>query len=218
MKFVTENELRDLYRKEPFASYTPGPDVRLTPGARQFLADRGIDLHSIPRKEQKAEADSLPAKYDWRCKLVCAKLRSAEALFLQTGQTLIERDILAAQRLAGLEQQLRALRRMAEEGASVEDLPLVECIGIRQENFSEEQDDCFAVTSFHLQTRQGREILELHLLRCALREIVPVVMQVAEAGAADSAPDVAKKLNQILNTLSQMICKAAGGKECQRTV
>ena len=49
MKFITEDELRYLYRKEPFTTYEPEPGTRLTPGARQFLLDRGIDLYDEPR-------------------------------------------------------------------------------------------------------------------------------------------------------------------------
>ena len=45
MKFITEDELRFLYRKEPFTTYEPEPGTRLTPGARQFLLDRGIDMY-----------------------------------------------------------------------------------------------------------------------------------------------------------------------------
>jgi ethanolamine utilization cobalamin adenosyltransferase len=42
MKFVTESELRDIYRIHPFTTYEVEPGTRLTPGARQFLSDRGI--------------------------------------------------------------------------------------------------------------------------------------------------------------------------------
>ena len=42
MKFVTESELRDIYRIHPFTTYEVEPGTKLTPGARQFLSDRGI--------------------------------------------------------------------------------------------------------------------------------------------------------------------------------
>ena len=45
MKFITEEDLRDLYKKEPFMDYDLQPGERLTPGARQFLLDRGINLY-----------------------------------------------------------------------------------------------------------------------------------------------------------------------------
>jgi ethanolamine utilization cobalamin adenosyltransferase len=44
MKFVTEMELRDSYGREPYAAYIIEKDTRLTPGARQFLIDRGVEI------------------------------------------------------------------------------------------------------------------------------------------------------------------------------
>ena len=45
MKFITEEDLRDLYKKQPFTNYDLQPGERLTPGARQFLVDRGINMY-----------------------------------------------------------------------------------------------------------------------------------------------------------------------------
>ncbi|MDR0884948.1 MAG: hypothetical protein LBN22_01050 [Clostridiales Family XIII bacterium] len=42
MKFITEDDLRDKYKKEPLSVYVPPDGTKLTPGARQFLIDRGI--------------------------------------------------------------------------------------------------------------------------------------------------------------------------------
>ena len=39
MRYVTEDELRAAYGREPFSSYRLSPDTRLTPSARQFLID-----------------------------------------------------------------------------------------------------------------------------------------------------------------------------------
>ena len=45
MKFITEEDLRDLYKKQPFTDYDLKEGERLTPGARQFLVDRGVDMY-----------------------------------------------------------------------------------------------------------------------------------------------------------------------------
>lgn len=44
MKFITEEDLRDLYKKQPLTDYDPAREW-LTPGARQFLVDRGVDMY-----------------------------------------------------------------------------------------------------------------------------------------------------------------------------
>ena len=250
MKFITEDELRYLYRKEPFTTYVPEPGTRLTPGARQFLLDRGVDMYDEEKKAPiiresltqeiccpsanpnhngggTKTASAAPAvggehkvvkKCNWRTKMVKAKLCSVEAMFLKTEETLLQGDILMAQNLTRLCKQFSDIRHMVEGKGSAMNLPCKECSGMNCENFSEDLEDCFEITDFHVQLEKGREILALHQLRCALREIEPVMLQAFEGNDAAIGPcmDAIGKINQIINTISQMICGAVGGKECQR--
>ena len=39
MKFITEDDLRTIYKSNPFTSYEIETGTRLTPGARQFLQE-----------------------------------------------------------------------------------------------------------------------------------------------------------------------------------
>ena len=263
MKFVTEDELRCLYRKEPFTTYIPEPGTRLTPGGRQFLLDRGVDMYDETKKAPiiresltqeiccpsanpnhnavgAKEANDVAAvaatvatavnaavtdgehkvakKCNWRTKMVKTKLCSVEALFLKTEEILLEHDILLAQHLTRLCKQFSDIRHMVEGKGSAMNLPCKECSGMNCENFSEDMEDCFEITDFHVQLEKGKEILALHQLRCALREIEPVMLQAFEGNEAAIGPcmDAIGKINQIINSLSQMICGAVGGKECQR--
>jgi ethanolamine utilization cobalamin adenosyltransferase len=273
MKFITEDELRYLYRKQPFTTYEPEPGTRLTPGARQYLLDHGIDMYdeqkaapiirqsltqevccpsanpghnggagsspspnaaaagAIPAPETAAGGASPPPgeaagsgpakggkKCNWRTKMVKTKLASVEANFLQTEQTLLECDVMMAQNLTRLSKQFSDIRHMIEGKGSAMDMPCRECHGITCENFSEDLEDCFEITDFHVQLEKGREILALHQLRCALREIEPVMLQAFEGNdaAIGLCADAIGKVNQVINSISQMICGAVGGKECQR--
>lgn len=56
MKFITEAEIRSDYQKEPFAVYTDQQGSRLTPGARQYLLDRGVRI----TVSQPVRSDNLP--------------------------------------------------------------------------------------------------------------------------------------------------------------
>lgn len=51
MKFITEDELRELYFKNPFNKYEIKKNTRLTPGARQFLIDFKISFNSEDEKK-----------------------------------------------------------------------------------------------------------------------------------------------------------------------
>jgi len=53
MKFITEEYLRDLYRKEPFNTYKLQQGQRLTPGAAQYLSDKRITMDSDASKKDK---------------------------------------------------------------------------------------------------------------------------------------------------------------------
>ncbi|WP_311491525.1 hypothetical protein [uncultured Anaerococcus sp.] len=72
MKYITEAQLRDLYKKSPFTSYKCSDDSRLTPNARQFLIDFKIeilDLDLIEKtrkiyKEKKAPIKTFKPKPD----------------------------------------------------------------------------------------------------------------------------------------------------------
>jgi hypothetical protein len=101
---------------------------------------------------------------------------------------------------------------------TVEDLPCSVCTGINNNKFSEELEDCFEITEFHIQLEKGREIIMLHRLRCELHELVAIMQEQQEGRESEilQLKDFYSKLYQIINSLSQLICIAFGGKKCQR--
>lgn len=69
MKYITEADLRSLYRTTPFTTYETEPGTRLTPGARQFLGDRGIRVpDEIPSAKRFGDSGTGGKKplYFWR--------------------------------------------------------------------------------------------------------------------------------------------------------
>lgn len=233
MKFITEDDLRDLYKKEPFTTYEIESGTRLTPGARQFLADRGINMfddgpfikkfavtsgEDTVKQQDAAKADNSKPEKDWRKKKLYCKMKSAEALFLLTGEEILSRDVFLAQSVITLGKQFAGIRNFAE-GKGVAETPCCrECSGINNGNFCKDIADCFEITEFHMQLEKGKEILNLNRLRSVLREIEPAVMECYEGNLSETviADEIIEKVNSIINTLSQMICAAVGGKECQR--
>jgi hypothetical protein len=55
MHFITESELQTRFRNEPFHQFTLTETERLTPGAKQFLQDKRVEL-IMRNKEQSKEA------------------------------------------------------------------------------------------------------------------------------------------------------------------
>ncbi|EXG83868.1 hypothetical protein K413DRAFT_0571 [Clostridium sp. ASBs410] len=203
MKFITEDDLRILFRREPFTTYDLPAGTRLTPGARQFLVDKKIlisdDPMMVKRKNEKPaeKKEEAPEKEICRDRFLLKK-KTLQAQFLETGLELLNRDVLLAEQIFALE---RKLSDLGKEGREVE-FGFEPCTGFHKENFNKPSDDCFEITGFHAQSEKGKEIVLLHRLRCSVRELAA---ETENAG-----------LNPFINRLSQMICLEYGGKKCQR--
>jgi len=222
MKFVTEEDLRDLYKKQPFTDYDLQEGERLTPGARQFLLDRGIDMYdrndpfaSAASSADEAGTGSANRPGGKRQRMFCCKMNALKSLFLLTAKEMLSVDVCMSQTLTGLYRQLAALGKKADEGGTAEDLACSACTGINGENFSQDLGCCFEITEFHMQMPKGREILLLDRLRSEMQLFELDAVPLLDSGKQQ---DISCKLNQIINTLSQMICAAVGGNECQRKI
>lgn len=224
MKFITEEDLRDLFRKEPFTTYEIKEGERLTPGARQFLLDRKVNIcedGSCIKKnteELKKQSNEAETKTNWKKKMFHCKIKSMEALFLLTAQELLSRDVFLAQSIINLGKDFSNIKKALEKKDVGQTFCLKECTGIKVDNFSHDLDDCFEITDFHIQLEKGRDIIILHRLRCALRELEPFVLELFENNDSEIefCKDIVGKVNQSINALSQIICSIVGGKICQR--
>ena len=84
----------------------------------------------------------------------------------------------------------------------------------RGENFFPVHRRLFEITEFHMQMPKGREMLLLDRLRS---ELECFSLDAQELIADEKlCQTLEARLNEIINTISQMICGAMGGKECQR--
>ena len=227
MKFITETDLRGQYKRDPFEAYEVKENTRLTPEARQFLNDRGVKITSQSDKTAAAiksgEEDKVVQKLGMNSRDLCTRkllclMKSTSALFLVTGEELLQRDILLSQKVMDLCRQLRDIMKSTDGSTIACDLICEECTGIRQSNFSDDLGDCFEITEFHIQLEKGKDIALLHHLRCEMREVQQSIYEASCSGQMDEekCQDLIAKTNQIINALSHMICLSVGGKICQR--
>lgn len=220
MKFITEEDLRELFKKEPFTSYEIKAGQRLTPGGRQFLLDRGVKIceHTTNIKAEK-KADNKADKpketiSSLKKKILDSKLKSMEAMFLASAREVLSTDPFLAQSVIKLSKTFSDSKRLKEN--SSEKLWCKDCTGIKIDNFSDNLDDCFEITEFHIQLEIGREIIILHKLRCALRELGFFMLEHETNHSENGDVNITEVVNQSINTLSQMICSIMGGKKCQK--
>lgn len=225
MKFITEDVLRDIYKKEPFTSYEIQPGARLTPGARQFLQDRQINVFEdgtamhvgdgvVAMGQGKKTGETVGTPNLLETKKLAAILKTCEAEFLLTASNLLDIDVCLAQDVLELEKKFEDIRFMVvDKEKTFEPIECKECGGMNAANFSCDNGECFAIGAFHMQTEKGKQILILHRLRCQLYEVQVALMEMQCTNKA-----VMDRVNQIINRISQLICTAFGGTGCQRAV
>lgn len=209
MRFLTEEDLRLLYRNAPFAEYHIEPGTRLTPGGRQFLNDRGIRVcgerasaRPVAVGNAQVAGPLLPAAPTSPASShELLALRRAQSIFLSTGAELLDCSVVTAGEVFELERLLAS----AAAGDFTREPECSACTGISAKNAGELLEDCFEVTGFHAQLEAGKEIVRLHGLRCELR-----CLEAELSGGRKRA------VRTIINRLSQMICRAIGGTVCQR--
>lgn len=88
LKFITEEYLRELYRKEPFECFQIEQNQRLTPGGRQYLLDKKVKIENFD-KDKKETQVVLDKKNIYR-------LRSLEMEIYSLVSELLNRDIKVA--------------------------------------------------------------------------------------------------------------------------
>jgi len=225
MKFITEEYLRDLYRKEPFNTYKLQQGQRLTPGAAQYLSDKRITMDNDASKkdknvsqDNKTETIKPEGNSNINLKKLCCKLKSMEAVFLVTSSEILREDIILAQNIINLGRKISNIRNVVEGKGALESIYCKECTGMNSLNFITELDDCFEITEFHMQLEKSSAILKMHTLRCALRELQFEIIDTYKNDDDGLKNRIMENTNSIINSLSQLICSAVGGKECQKKI
>jgi ethanolamine utilization cobalamin adenosyltransferase len=242
MKFITEEYLRDLYRKEPFNTYKLQQGQRLTPGAAEYLSDKRIKIidnsseannnssqnNDASKNNDSTQNDNVTqngqvevieqvGKSNLNLKnRLYFKLKSIEAVFLVTSSEILKEDIILAQNIVNLGRKISNIRKVVGGKGTLELIHYKECSGMNSFNFTTELDDCFEITEFHMQLEKSNVILKLHTLRCALQELQFEIINTYENDDDGLKNRIMENVNSIINLLSQLICSAVGGKECQR--
>ena len=224
IKFITEEYLRDVYKKEPFNTYKLQEGQRLTPGAAQYLSDKGIRMNDNRLKVKKNDsenhqAETIKQRVDSNLNLkkkLCARFKSIEAVVLVISSEIIREDIILAQNIINLGRKISSIRNVVDGKGTLESIYCKECTGMNSLNFTTDLDHCFEITEFHMQLEKSSSILKMNALRCTLQELQFEIIETYENDDEDLKNRIMENVNSIINSLSQLICSAVGGRECQR--
>lgn len=222
MRFITEEDLRALYRKEAFTDYCILDGTRLTPGGRQYLADRKI---KVILKEQKSQIDedSKTSQQNLMDSLQIRELKvkmdSVESVFLMVEQELLAEDILTAQKIMELRKQFTCIKNAIVTKHFEQNLDFLDCQGMKKEQITQIScyEDCFPIEEIHVQLKNGKQIVQLHRLRCVLKELYISALKL-EPEYKTELPfkEIKEEMNKLIHTISQLICTEVGVTKCQR--
>lgn len=220
MKYITEEELRDLCNIQAFETFTLTAGVKLTPGGRQYLADRKIPVIvqgeqkaiktiSIPANEcdkqtEKSKGDDSNTAKD-RC--IDAHFALLEAVFFKQAIELLDRNPVLANQIYDMKCSLESIAcRSKENIVSIEPIEITtkEQLGCPpKEGFQIRRDVMFA--------EHGKEVAVLHLLRCELQKFY--------LDNGDILTEEQKNyLAYLMNNLSKMLRNILDGDDCKRDV
>ena len=220
MLFITESDLRDQFKLQPITKFKLPPDTKLTPGARQFLLDRGVDLYDEiqnsdsfkgkKQKDEKVQEKSLKISSRLSSKL---KLLHSETLLCATN--FIGGDIVIIQDISKVSRFVLGILKYIECGIMTENLEYKVCEHINEVNFDEELSDCFEINDFYVQVENGKDIITLYRLKMLYRNFYEE-LEDYQFESEEVKTNVKKYMCQVINTLSRLICTIHGSKKCQK--
>lgn len=220
MKFITEMELRDLYKTRPFSTFALHPDTKITPGARQFLVDRRVALisaHSIEEARLGTEiSEQAEVRESWCTLRLHSKMQSLESLFLlaaaelfHSGKTDLSEEVVALG---------RCFQKVRNSEKKQTDLENIEFWGMPEAELRKhaaEMENCFDVTEEHIITAAGKELTLLNYLRASLSELEPAILETYwnEEKQVCSRQELIDAVKLMKNILCMLMWKCLGGEK-----
>ncbi|GAB6158178.1 hypothetical protein JCM39194_13780 [Desulfotomaculum varum] len=220
MKFITEMELRELYKREPFTSFVLEPGTRITPGARQFLVDKRVTLvqaqqQTAANKVKAGREKPAEASNYWCNDKLRRKMDYVESLLLLVGLEIWRSgDAGLAEEVMALLKYFRSVRS-AEKEQNAPDT--IQFWGWSEDEIKQRADDMekhVDINESHYRLPNGKEIILLNHVRAALREVEPALLEVYWDDEKQKCvrQDLIDKVNLIINILCMIMWKRMGGK------
>lgn len=144
LKFITEDYLRDLYKKEAFECFQVCEDQRLTPGGRQYLLDKKIEIKFFDKNSKLNIVVSDNNIY---------KLKSLDMEFLFIANELLGKSTEFTYELLEIKKIFKNIIDNLEKKT--------ELIKVEEKN---ESTECSSIDENHLYHKNGKYIFSLKKL------------------------------------------------------
>lgn len=216
--FITENKLREIYKKQPFKEYELKLEEKLTPGGRQYLLDKSIKIVDYNEKKyskEKNEIDEKSKYKDYKKEKLYYKLKNIEILILKESAKLIEKDIDHIRELIDLSKDILNLSLYIRNDEELNEISYKLCTGLNEKNIRENLDICMDITDIIMGLKDREILLGIYTI---LYELKAIQYELKELEDDKKQKIIYENINIVTNKLNQMICKIIGGVKCQRTI
>lgn len=227
MKVLTELELREHWKREPFTCYSLPSDIRMTPAARQFLTDRRIEVIDQSRREGPEKGKSDQRKPEEQCALRGTELvpkHHPRIRFRGLADSfygmMVEAELLVEEKqIPQLQQELRVLRKYAAQiivaEASGKALPFIDFYGWPPEEIRSRSHDPlkhYGIRHFRVHPLDGPVMARLNCLRTRVRELEVAACEVFGRDDGDeNRPDLILALNRFSSLAYILMCRLKAG-------
>jgi ethanolamine utilization cobalamin adenosyltransferase len=218
LRFITEMDLRKLYRQEGFTTYSLENGTKLTPGAKQFLADRRVCFESsaahkkirhvfekecVPNTSKNLE--EIDFSSDWLLLKLFRYMEYVESLMLLAashfycnGETVLSEEIseMGKQIHQAVDncQQGRNPEHITFWGSTEEELHL-KCKQLKH---------TFCWKNLPENIKKRENVLLLHHLCASIRNIEPLLLEIQYHKTVTS--DWYRGLQVLLQSLVDILC------------
>lgn len=195
MRFITENDFRLKYKESPFTVYEIKSDEKITPGAKQFLVDRGIKI--IENSFIKPSAtNKISDNKD--TKKIIEKIK-ASFLCIQSKLLLLAQEVYAydSENIIHIIDIQEGLENIFSNNFNNGDKDINNDIFIR-------------VNKTHLSLPNSKTIFTINAIRADLLEIKLFIEDCISDNTLSSS--LLERVHFIINRLSQIIYNIVGGK------
>lgn len=220
-KFITEEHLKGIYKKEPFSSFELKINERLTPGGRQYLLDKKIliidnlnlkisdkctDKAGIKEKIESNIKEEKKDKENLKNQNLVYKFSSIESLFYKLASDIFVKDLELAQKIIDICRYIRDFREFLEGKK--------ELVNINYKVEIEDQKEKVEISEIYIYTKNSSDLFAIQHLFYELKILKGLVVEVYE-NEKHTLEVTTKYIDVIIEMMSKVISETAGGMKCQ---
>ncbi|WP_177163352.1 hypothetical protein [uncultured Fusobacterium sp.] len=214
LKFITEQYLREIYKKTPFEIFKLEKEQRLTPGGRQFLVDKRIKVENKEEKEEikkVKEPKKEQVKFNKNINIIKVeekinlkkskyvyKIKSFESQLFSLVSENLEKNMPLAQKLLEVARSFRSLNKKNS---------------LKEEKIENIMLEDVEIHDIYIHNKNAVGIFKLHSI---LYEMSFLEEEVLESEIDDDMKIFLQNLKYVKSKIFNIVVELLGGEQCQK--